>query len=175
MLEYPGYRELHRLESGLSAQEVEDLRGRMTASLKRKLQAIADAKKANGSLVVPVMGWQSLDKGVDRSKCSQLQLDEDRAIRAMGFLLRNYTVENWYFEPLEMMRKLVRRPLSCLASAVFLAWLLWSLRLIRRRNCSGRSFRLLAGCFTPGGFFPACGIPQLVIQSFQCSSRSAAA
>ena len=75
-------------EVGKTASEVEALREKMMPSLRHQLQRLASQNVYRGRLVVPSLGWKALDPSVDKSQCSPLEIDEDKAVKALGFLLR---------------------------------------------------------------------------------------
>ena len=65
-------------------------------SLRHQLQRLASENVDCGCPVVPSLGWKALDQSIDKSQCSLLEIDENKAVKALGFLLR---VSYWCFSP----------------------------------------------------------------------------
>ena len=81
--------------------------------LRAKLLEVADSKVLAGSIVLPSIPWNMVDNirdsGVKDSEAqpNQIQEEETLAIQRMGFLIKNYDARLWYFEIIDMMRKLM--------------------------------------------------------------------
>ncbi len=104
--QYTNFSETEKYRKALSTKEFGFIEELLKIDLRTKILLLGDEKEANGVIAIPPIPWTTLDEGVDRAGCPQSLLDEDLAVRHMGFLMRNYDVKHWYFEITEMIRKL---------------------------------------------------------------------
>jgi membrane protein implicated in regulation of membrane protease activity len=104
-MEYPGLDKLHRLESAVDQSLLEKLKERMVPDLRKKLLALANIKLASGALVLSSLGWDMPER--EKVKSNTRATGEKVAVQRLGFLMKNYDVQHWYFEILEMIRKLL--------------------------------------------------------------------
>ena len=161
-LEYVGVHNLKVLEAALDREEFLKLQTLMEPDLKSKLLDIADSRVSMGSIVLPAMAWQRWDQDLAGGKLSQQQIDEDKAVQRMGFLMKNYDVRNWYFEITEMFRKLFMTSLitfifpgtnsqitvALAVSTISLLHFLYSHPFLDKTIGHTQSYALLAICWT---------------------------
>ena len=104
--QYTDYRKIDVYKKSLSASDFVIVSDLLKLDLRTKLLQLSDEKQADGTIAIPTIQWQRLDAGKDKNICSQFLVDEDLAVRHMGFLMETYDVLHWYFEITEMLRKL---------------------------------------------------------------------
>ena len=119
-VKYPGQRAILRLQRTKPPAELEALTARMEPDLSRRILALANKKLAAGQIVLPPIAWAAEEKGEAAGKeaggegeageGAPAQGPDERAERLamtrLGFLIKNYNVQSWYFELVEMSRKL---------------------------------------------------------------------
>ena len=106
---YPGAQKILKLRKEMSAEQFAELQLSIEPDLRQKVLALGNTKIENGSLVLPSIAWNKVEdeQGADSSvQESQEEQDEKLAMLRVGFLIKNYNVQSWYFELVEMSRKL---------------------------------------------------------------------
>ena len=113
-IEYPGMQKYTLLAKKVNTDMLSSLQTLMTADIKRKILAIADAKIASGATVIHSIAWNSPEQ--KKANLTQMQRDEELAVQRLGFLMRNYDVRHWYYEIIEMVRRLL---MTCIIAFIY--------------------------------------------------------
>ena len=104
-IEYPGMEKFGVLEKKLPQELLSALQVKMIGDLKRKILTLADAKVASGAIVIHSIAWKASTR--KSAQLTEIQRAEELAVQRLGFLMRNYDVRHWYYEIIEMIRKLL--------------------------------------------------------------------
>jgi hypothetical protein len=94
---------------GVSKETYSKLQLAMVSDLRKRILVLANEKSLDGTIAIPTVLWVT---GSDESDSNQDHVDkqkqeERRVLKRVGFLTKNYKVQYWYFELLEMCRKLI--------------------------------------------------------------------
>ena len=111
-MEYIGAAEMMKLQGrkDVRKEAVEALQQAMVEDLRKRVLVLANEKALDGTIAIPTVLWSSVKKktwngmGPNARRAAE---EEERAIKRIGFLTKNYKVQFWYFELLEMVRKLL--------------------------------------------------------------------
>ena len=111
-MEYLGAAEMMALQSrkNVSREALEALQQAMVEDLRKRVLVLANEKALDGSIAIPTVLWSSVEQKIWDGMGPHARLaaeEERRAIKRIGFITKNYKVQFWYFELLEMVRKLL--------------------------------------------------------------------
>ena len=110
--EYRGAAEMMRLTKlpRVSKDCLEALQLAMVPDLRKRILVLANEKALNGMIAIPTVLWSDGSIPSEASESIQARTaaeEEQRVVKRIGFLTKNYKVQFWYFELLEMIRKLL--------------------------------------------------------------------
>ena len=110
--DYLGAAEMMRLAKlpHIARDCLEVLQLAMVSDLRKRILVIANEKALDGTIAIPIVLWSNGSEESEASEGSHARKaaeEEERVVKRIGFLTKNYKVQFWYFELLEMIRKLL--------------------------------------------------------------------
>uniref|UniRef100_A0A7S0QFS0 EF-hand domain-containing protein n=1 Tax=Cryptomonas curvata TaxID=233186 RepID=A0A7S0QFS0_9CRYP len=105
-VEFLGNKIMLHLKKKISQPRFEMLKQAMVSDLRKRILVLANEKAMDGTIAIPTVLWKS-NADISASGRSKSDEGELKAVTRIGFLIKNYKVQHWYFELLEMTRKLI--------------------------------------------------------------------